>query len=248
MDSPAPAPSWRRQLVALLCVLHAIAVGMVACPAPIRGQSKSDYNKPQVQGELKAWTNRFAVVGVQMTTDEFADHLLLLAKSWLDLRNAGFAPMITYLKRIGSTQGWYMFTGPDTEPSTFVVEGLRGKHTVADESAWELLAGSTDEGIWRNHPLHEHRARRHIFMASWGESKKVMQALCAGLADMAMADLADVNAVRCRFHKHRIVTPAEHRAGLVTPRTLARTAMFTRSERTRALADARKPPTPAAVP
>jgi hypothetical protein len=227
-----PAPSLRQQLVVLFCVLHAVAVGLVACPSPVRGQARADYAKPQVQGELRAWTTRFAMVGIEMSTEQFTDHLMALAKHWMDLRSTVYAPMLAYLKRIGSTQGWYMFTGPDTEPSTFVVEGLRGNAKASDENRWELLAGSTEEGLWRNHPLLDHRARRHIFMASWGDSKKTVKAMCAGLADLAIADLPDVHTVRCRFHKHRIVTPAEHRAGVLTPRVLARQAMFTRSERT----------------
>jgi hypothetical protein len=234
--------TFRQQLVVLLCALHMLAVTLVACPAPVRGATRADYNKSQVQRELKLWTERFEVVGIHMSTNELADRLVDGAKQWMELRSLAIGPFIAYLRALGSTQGWYMFTGPDTEPSDFVVEG-RGAEAQAKpprpDDGWRLLAGSSTEGSWTTHPLYDHRARRHIFMTGWGESRKTLRELCGGLADMAFADLPDVEEIRCRFLKRRIVTPSEHRAGVVPESKEVRRVQVTRTQRAESRAQAK---------
>lgn len=192
-------PVWRRagfvhlRALALLC--HVVVVVVVACPAPLKGGSKSTWEKPGVRAEVRAWQGRLAAVGVDVSEAELVDFGSSVAARWGRTRNRFVAPLSTYLRDVGAPQGWYMFTAPDRTPQRFGVDvvgadGTRRRAFVLGEpSAWPALASDAF--------LDEHRVRRALFQSAWSERATAMREVCSYFGRRARATDASVVEVRC---------------------------------------------------
>jgi hypothetical protein len=214
---------WRR-FVVVFVLFHAAAVALVACPAPVRGENRKIYDRPSVQHELSGWCDRFAFFGVTVTPTELADFAWSTSKRWNGIRNTTIGPLIQYLKTIGSTQGWYMFTSSDSRPVTFEFWGLPNGEVAGSANAVPLAGLTLNDGIWKTSPLSDHRMRRALFMAAWADTPKSSQDICKRLfvsyeEHRESGEVLPIfPSVECRFIETRVLSPEEHRNHAVAAR------------------------------
>jgi hypothetical protein len=222
---------WWRILVVVFVLFHISAVTLVGCPAPVRGENRKLYEKPSIQRELQGWSARLAFLGVTATTTELADFAWSTSKRWNAARNAAIGPFIQYLRTIGSTQGWYMFTSSDSRPVTFELWGLPAGETAGSAQAVALAGLTLSDGIWNTSPLSDHRMRRALFMAAWAESSKSSEDICKRLfvsyEEHRQAEplLPSFPSLECRFIETRVLSPEEHRNHIQSERKLLRSVV-----------------------
>ena len=193
---------------ALLVVLHLTAVISVACPAPVRTMPDSSWKRPAVQEEVLGWTTRLAKIGIRLTPDELQSLSTDIQRQWIDARRAILGPALTYLRVIGATQAWYMFTGPDKEPQRFVLS-----FTTARDDGGTEAERVFELGYELEHPellhadfLDDHRVRRVMFQTSWGKSESTFRIVCQALDVRLRKQREDVVDTVCQL----VGRPVEH--------------------------------------
>jgi hypothetical protein len=214
LDRLAPLLSLTRwpKVRAVLIALHVLAVLAVACPAPVKGSDAKSWRRPGVRAELAAWTKRLHTIGIDVTEPELAQFGQRVSTSWSDARNDAAAPAIAYLKAIGATQGWYMFTAPDRAPQRFTF-AVTTSATSADgkpveHPVFDFGRGVVDTTLVDPDFLSEHRVRRAFFQTAWSD-RPVFREVCSWLAREAAAKRPDVTGAVCRLVEQPVVAPAD---------------------------------------
>jgi hypothetical protein len=210
---------------AVLVALHVLAVLAVACPAPVKGNDAKNWRRPGVRAELATWTKRLHAVGVDVTEPALAAFGQQVSTSWSSVRNTAAAPAIAYLKGIGATQGWYMFTAPDRAPQRFTFaittaspqDGKDVEHPVFD-----FGRGVFDDALVDPAFLGEHRVRRAFFQTAWSD-RPVFREVCSWLAREAVAKRPDVTGAVCRLVEQSVLAPASAAHPPPRPENVVRT-------------------------
>jgi hypothetical protein len=203
----APLFRWRHwpRLRAALIAFHVVAVVAVACPAPVRGASRKQWQRPSVQAELLAWHRRLAAVGVDASVDELADFGRETSRRWSAARTVAIKPFLIYLKSVGATQGWYMFTAPDRNPMRFgfylVDEG------GAREHVFTLGQGVSRPDLVDPGLLGEHRVRRALFQTAWAQRAGVFQDVCTWFGRHARQTRPNTDDVVCTQTEFQVEHP-----------------------------------------
>ncbi len=205
---------------ALLILLHVTAVLAVACPAPLKGSTEKNWRRPGVRAELRAWSTRLRAVGVDADEADLARFGQRVSTSWSAARNVAVAPFSAWLRAVGATQGWYMFTAPDRAPQRFSFT----LHTAspaagADVAVFDFgrdnagaAAGVVDDGgvdgAWYDPAfLAQHRVRRAFFQTAWSD-RPVFREVCSWLVREAKARRPDVVGATCRLVEQGVLSPA----------------------------------------
>lgn len=223
------SPRWPK-VRAVLIALHVLAVLAVACPAPVKGSDAKNWRRPGVRAELAAWRKRLHSVGVDVTERELATFGQRTSTSWSGARNTAAAPAIAYLKAIGATQGWYMFTAPDRAPQRFtfsvttgaVTPATGGGKDVVEHPVFDFGRGVFDDALVDPAFLGEHRVRRAFFQTAWSE-RPVFREVCSWLAREAAAKRPDVTGAVCRLVEQPVVAPADAAQPPPRPEKVVRT-------------------------
>jgi hypothetical protein len=217
------SPRWA-MVRAVLIALHVLAVLAVACPAPVKGSDAKNWRRPGVRAELAAWKKRLYMVGIDVTEPELADFGQRVSTQWSSARNTAAAPAIAYLKGIGATQGWYMFTAPDRAPQRFTfavttagVDGNDVEHPVFD-----FGRGVFDDALVDAAFLGEHRVRRAFFQAVWSD-RPVFREVCSWFARESAARRPDVTGAVCRLVERSVLAPADAARPAARPEKVTRT-------------------------
>jgi hypothetical protein len=222
------SPRWPK-IRAVLVALHVLAVLAVACPAPVKGSDEKSWRRPGVRAELAAWKKRLHGIGVDVTEAELAELGRAVSTSWSSARNTAAAPAIAYLKAIGATQGWYMFTAPDRAPQRFTfaitIKGARantGADDVVEHPVFDFGRGVFDDTLVDPAFLGEHRVRRAFFQAAWSE-RPVFRELCSWLVREAAAKRPDITGGVCRLVEQPVLAPADATTPPRRPEKVTRT-------------------------
>lgn len=213
---------------ALLVLLHVIAVVVVACPAPVKGGDTKSWRRPGVRAELRSWSTRLGSLGVAVSEADLARFGQQVSTSWSGARNVVVAPFQKWLRAVGATQGWYMFTAPDRAPQrfTFTLHTAAGDVDVFDfgrAAAPAVVDDGPEAGRYYDGAfLAEHRVRRAFFQAAWSD-RPVFREVCSWLVREAKLRRADVTGATCRLVQQDVITPAEAGSGPAPRERVVRT-------------------------
>jgi len=214
LPSPFTHPRWP-QVRAVLVALHVTAVLTVACPAPVKSSDAQNWKRATVRAELVAWTKRLRAVGLAVSEQELATLGQTVSTPWSQTRTTILAPALLWLKSIGATQGWYMFTAPDRAPQRFTfalttaltAAVTPGRASDVEHPVFDFGRAVHDDALIDVDFLSEHRVRRAFFQAAWSE-RPVFRELCVWLAREASARRPDVTGAVCRLVEQPVIVPA----------------------------------------
>jgi len=192
---------------AAFVLFHLVALFLMAVPAPGGGMSKSAWSDPTVQGEFEAWTERLNQAGLDITQQQLEDQLWVLAKGYMERRNAVLDPIRPYYKYTGSTQSWRMFVAPHRFPARLHIE-------LQEAGEWRpVYVARSSEHDWRGQQLDHDRMRAAIFRFSWRPYRKYYESFVEWVAREAAGDFPEATAIRTRFFKYKTRSPEQIEAG-----------------------------------
>jgi hypothetical protein len=201
----APEPRWRRQVRAVLILLHLIAVTVMAFPSPGEGMYRQAWDEPNVQQDLAVWRGFLGAVGVHMSQEEFTDWLWQVALRYTRTQDLLERPFQPYYAVCGTIQSWRMFAGPQRHPSRLVVE-------VEERGAWRTIFVERDpHHRWRVRELDDYRLRPALYRMSWGLGG--FGQFADWVAVRARQDFPEATRVRVSLRRQRTPSAAEVRAG-----------------------------------
>lgn len=197
-------PAWPRVRFAFLG-FHALAMVLVALPAPTRGTDGTHFRSKTVQMEVAAWAARLEAIGVHRSPKALKEDLIHLSRTWVGARRTLLTPAVRYQRAINARQGWYMFTGPDREPARFVLDArtTSGVEVPIFEfnrkvSAPELVAPGF---------LESYRIRRLMLFTVWSGRKETFEEVCRAFDRHVRGKRSDLDEVRCRLLARRSAHP-----------------------------------------
>ncbi|MEC8422136.1 MAG: hypothetical protein VX000_00090 [Myxococcota bacterium] len=197
-----PSPSWVRQGRAMFVVLHLLAVGLAAIPAPVGGMSRRAWKQPTVQGEIQAWADRLGV-----DADALESGLWDVAVQFMGARKKVLRPFRPYYFRLGTQQSWRMFVAPHRHPSRLHIDVWEG----AD---WRNIYIQTTPGDdWMEEVLEGDRFRSALFRYAWPQYERPYRHLARWLAKRAADDFPDATRLRTRWYRKTTPTPRQMRRG-----------------------------------
>jgi hypothetical protein len=215
------SPRWPA-VRAVLISLHVLAVLAVACPAPVKGSDEKSWKRPGVRAELAAWSKRLRAVGMDASADELAVFGRRVATSWSSARNTLAAPAIAWLKGIGATQGWYMFTAPDRAPQRFTFAITTGADPPTEHPVFDFGRRVDDAALVDPAFLAEHRVRRAFFQAAWSE-RPVFREVCVWLTREAALLRPELTGAVCRLVEQPVLAPQDAARPPLRPTKVVRT-------------------------
>jgi hypothetical protein len=193
--------SWKHVRAALLA-LHVVAVVLSALPSPAGGLNRKNWKDPTVQGELRAWAERFG-----MEQAAFEERIFGFAVAYQEGLDTLLAPVSAYEEWTHQAQSWKMFVAPHRFPARMQLQ-------VEEAGTWRtVFEERSGEHTWNATILGLERLRASIFRWSGPGFQKPWSQACDSFAARLFADFPDATAVRCRFHKVRSPSPEEARAG-----------------------------------
>ncbi len=199
--------AWRH-VRTLLVLAHMLAISLMAFPAPSGGMNRSAWKDPSVQAEFKAWRQRLAGWGYELTAEQFEEELWQVASTYMGARTAVLQPLNPYFMYAGTWQSWRMFVGPHTHPARLRVE-------VERDGAWELVyEGRSWEHTWNSAIFDHDRMRSAVFRYAWARYARTYPRFVDWVAREAREDFPEATRVRVSFFKYRTRSPAEVRAGV----------------------------------
>lgn len=231
MSSPTPRPgagargghrgraAWR-QLRALLVLVHVVAVGLAALPAPEGGMNRAAWKDPTVQDELNTWAARLRAAGLDLGDEEFQAVLWNLGTRTIAARKLVLRPLQPYYRFLGTHQSWRMFVAPHRYPARLHID-------VEEGGAWRpVYVARSPEYRWRARQLDDDRMRAAIFRYAWPAYARAWRSFSAWVATRAAADFPEARRVRLRYDKRRTPSPAEVEAGVEPPGRWIRTRII----------------------
>lgn len=111
-----------RHLRAAFVLFHATAVLVLALPSPHRWRDPHFWNARHTQREMDRWASTLADLGVDVTPASFRTELRALALGYAGVYEALRAPFLPYARAVHLSQGWKMFSSPQTDPAEVRVE------------------------------------------------------------------------------------------------------------------------------
>src|SRR5207253_247465 len=103
----AVKPAWPHVRAAFV-TFHAVAVALVAMPAPRADQKVLAVDDPRFATELRPWAQLF-----RMSDEAFARRAEAVREKWVDARAVVVGPFARYLAIAGADQPWQMFSTPN---------------------------------------------------------------------------------------------------------------------------------------
>jgi hypothetical protein len=192
-------------LLAILILLHLLAITLVALPSLGGGMNRQAWQDPTVQGEIAVWVDRLNGCGVEVTPQGLEDILWETAVRYDAVRQTGLAPFQPYYFYCGTYQAWGMFAAPHRFPTRLHID-------VEKEGAWHLVYVERDpEHGWLRARLDFSRMRPLMFRHGWPGYEEDYQSFAHWVARQAARDFPEASRVRLRLYKYRTPTPAEVR-------------------------------------
>jgi hypothetical protein len=197
----------RSHCIAVLVLLHCLAITLAALPAPVGAMRRAEWAEPTVQDEIQMWTDRLQEWGVEITSAQLEERVWQFARKWLGARRTLLEPFEPYFKYCGTYQSWRMFVAPHRYPSRLVVD-------LKVEGEWvPLYRGRDPELDWHSEWFDHDRMRSVVFRFGWGSYRRTYNQFSHWLADRAAVEFPEATHLRVRMHKVRTPTPEEVRQG-----------------------------------
>jgi hypothetical protein len=198
------SPPWVRHGRAAFVVLHLVAVGLAAIPAPVGGMNRGAWKTPTVRTEIDAWADRLGV-----EREAFEQDLWDLAVGVMAVRKVALAPFQPYYHRLGAQQSWRMFVAPHTHPSRLHID-------IEEGGEWYNIYEQTTAGEhYLEDELEGDRFRSALFRYAWPAFKGPYQHLARWVAGRVAEDFPDATRVRLRWHQRATPSPEDMRAGRI---------------------------------
>ena len=206
MPDPARAPG--HDLRAALVLLHLVAIGLGAFPAPEGGMSRSAWEDPTVKGEFHRWGEALRGAGLAWSDAELMDRAWSFAGGFIEVRRVVLLPFQPYYRYFGAHQSWRMFVAPHRFPTRLHVDLHEG-------GAWRTLYVERDpDHDWHGRWLDHDRFRSEIFRFGWKSYAKSYGQFAVWLARLAAKEFPEGDALRVRLWRAETPTPeqvASHR-------------------------------------
>jgi hypothetical protein len=192
------SPSAIDHLRGVFVVLHLVAIGVMAFPAPHGVRTPASWEEPTVQAEITAWSERLGV-----EREWLGSTVRRAAVAVVDAREVVLTPADPYYRLAGTWQSWRMFVAPHRFPARLHID-------VRTDAGWSPLyvVGST-EHRWRARQLHHTRMRSLVFLAAWQRYHKQRARLADWVAAQVRVERPDALEVRLRYRKARTPAPGE---------------------------------------
>ena len=200
-------PRFRSHCIAVLVLLHLVAITLAALPAPVGAMRRAEWAEPTVQDEIQMWTDRLQGWGVGITSEQLEERVWQFARKWLGARRTLLEPFDPYFKYCGTYQSWRMFVAPHRYPSRLVVD-------LKVEGEWvPLYRGRDPELDWHSEWFDHDRMRSVVFRFGWKSYRRTYNQFSHWLARQAETEFPEATHLRVRMHKVRTPSPEEVRQG-----------------------------------
>jgi hypothetical protein len=205
---PSPEAPWIAQARAVLVAGHLLAVTLMAIPGPGGyALDRANWEAPDAQENLAAWSEQLARWGVALSKQQFEDRLWSLVVVWGEARRRVLAAFEPYYDYCGTYQSWRMFGTATRAPTRLhieVMEGARWRPVYVErEPRCDWL------GRWLDHS----RFRPALFRFGLRQDEDAFPGFASWVARQAARDFPAASAVRVRFRQAATLPPAEVRAG-----------------------------------
>jgi hypothetical protein len=196
-----------RHGLAVFVALHLFAVTFCALPSVGSGMNRSAWRQPTVQGEFRAWTERFGALGIEITVPVLEQRLWDFATGYEVVREKILAPFQPYFRYCGTWQSWKMFVAPHRYPGRLEIEVDRGE-------GWEpVYVARSAEHDWMAPWLDHDRFRSATFRYAWDHYRAARNQFVDWVARHAAVDFPDARRVKVFFVRYRTRSPEEVKAG-----------------------------------
>lgn len=221
---------------ALLIAAHIFAVLALAFPAPAGGMNKAAWSDPTVQGEFKAWADRFTALGRPTTTEELEERLWDFAVAYMKQRRAILDPMMPYYEYCGTYQSWRMFIAPHRNPARLHID-------IFQDGEWQPVYIARDpEHRWMADTLDNERFRAALFRYAWKQYRAPYRQFGEWIAEHLAEDYPDAERARLRWYRFHVISPERIRAGEVYEGTFQQQLAFSLAKYRRAEAETEAAP------
>ncbi len=209
MDEAPSSSRWPAIRAALLAVVIAVLL-LDAAPLP-RAIHPGELQTPTAREELRAWTDRLARVGIELSPDELGARVKGVSDTIGRTHRGLLAPVQPLFRALGVRQGWQLFANPNLGPHRFEVRVKR------DGGAFERRYAQLDpDHDWWRTTLRYRRVR-----GCWGtinSVKPVQRRFGRWLADRIFEAEPDIVAVQTRMIRTRTPLPGKKRNERRVPR------------------------------
>lgn len=197
----------KRQLVAILVLLHLVSVALSSLPSVRGNLSPTLLREPVVQHELRQWTDAFRGLGLDVTPSELQDLVVTLGTAYSDVRDVLVEPFAPYRKYFGTGQTWNLFTSAHRIPGRLEID-------LEENGAWrKLYVARSDEHAWRRAALDDTRLRKAVYFMNWRRASSTYRSFSDWVAREAAAEFPDATRVRLRFWRYETPSPEQVRGG-----------------------------------
>jgi hypothetical protein len=205
--SPSSPGGWA-WIRAVFIAFHLTAITLMAFPAPSGGMSKKAWKQPTVQAEFRAWRERLARMGVEMSPDEFEARLWGLATGFMTARTRALKPFAPYYRYCGTSQSWRMFVAPHRFPARLELR-------IEEGGRWRTIYEMRHpEHDWYAAHFDHDRMRAGVFRYGWPQYASHYKRFSEFYARRALADFPEATAFESRFFSYRTLSPDEASAGM----------------------------------
>lgn len=193
-------------------VFHLCAVTVAALPTTAGLMRRAQWESPAAQIELAAWARRLSALGISTDANTLRARAWAIADAWAQTHARLRRPFTPYFACCGTDQMWRLFAAPDRAPSRLSIDVKVG-------GAWTTVYRELSaEHDWRAATLRSHRVRGPSHLFADTSDRVRLQQLARWLAELAAHDFEDATAIRLRYDRGVLPTPAQLRAGEHPPR------------------------------
>lgn len=211
-EDPPTSQGWLQHLRAAFVLFHIVAIMLLAIPdAAGPAANRSAWKNPTVQNELASYAESLSSLGVEMSKEDFEEHVWNLAQTWTAWMVAVREPLSPYTDYAGVRQRWRMFVAPHRHPATLHIE-------LEDNGQWRpIYVARSSEHTWRGRQLDQTRARSMLFRYAWREYRGHYRRFAQYVARWAAQDFPNATKVRVRWYGFRTPSPEEVKEDRVPP-------------------------------
>ncbi|MCA9532978.1 MAG: hypothetical protein KC593_04840 [Myxococcales bacterium] len=191
----------------LFVLFHVCGVVAMSLPAPALFTHGMGWDTPNIQAELRRWSETLTRAGVTTTPADIEARVRREAARYASAHAAFTAPFARYTHWSGARQGWIMFAVPQKHPGELHVD-------VYEAGAWRPVyrPHSAEHDFW-GRQLRNHRLRKQ--QGSFGRNfdRGTYDGLVRLIARDAARAFPDATVVRVQLYRYATLAPAAVRAG-----------------------------------
>lgn len=190
----------------LLIGFHVLAVIALSMPTPHAVSSRDQWKNPNMQADLKQWSERLSFLGYD-SPEELEEDWWNLAQGYLKVRKAIIRPFQKYSRYSATRQGWRMFSNPRIEPAVLHIDAFI-------DGAWQpVYRPHSDDYDFYAETLTHNRIRKLVGRLGQAKMKGYYSYFVRFLAPRAAAAFPTAEKLRFSLFRYRTLPPEDVRAG-----------------------------------